>query len=265
MPKGELAMSQETTVQPKLADLLTRYLERQSDACAAGAAASPDEVTAYEAGPVQPIDPKLAWDESLAAIVVAGPSANTRGWKAPPCWSSLVSGHEPVVALAMCAASFPQLVRNFHMILQMTDLTLVKPHAGRPVEAPELMSWADDVADRKQFPQALVALGTLRLAKQFDAATAFARKLDAEVPTAWQTAWDNEKAALAWHAGRDGEALASWQKLEPTVPVLFNRGMAELFMGQAEAAREHLALAVAQMPETSAWHHLGRLYLALAR
>jgi hypothetical protein len=265
MPNGELAMPHETTVQPKLTDLLTRYLEKQTGACAVGAAASPDEVTAYEAGPVQPIDPKLAWDESLSVIALAGQPVNTRGWKAPPCWSGLVSGHEPVVALAMCVASFPQLVRNFHMILQMTDLTLVKPQAGRPVEAPELTTWADDLAVRKQFPQVLVALGTLRLAKQFEAAATFAHKLDAEVPAVWRTAWDNEKAALAWHAGRADEALAAWRQLAPTVPVLFNRGMAELFLGKPEAAREHLALAVAQLAETSAWHHLGRLYLALAR
>jgi tetratricopeptide (TPR) repeat protein len=258
-------MSRETTVQPKLADLLTRYLAKQSDACAAGAAASPDEVTAYEAGPVQPIDPKLAWDESLAVLALAGPPVNARGWKAPPCWSSLVAGHEPVVALAMCAASFPQLVRNFHMILQMTDLTLVKPQPGRPVEAPELTAWADDVAARMQFPQVLIALGTLRLAKQLETAATYVRKHDAAVPAAWRAAWDNEKAALAWHAGRADEALAAWQQLAPSVPVLFNRGMAELFMGQPEAAREHLSLAVAQLAETSAWYHLGRLYLALAR
>lgn len=258
-------MSRETTVQPKLADLLTRYLEKQTDACALGAAASPDEVTAYEAGPVQPIDPKLAWDESLAVLALTGQAVNTRGWKAPPSWSTLVAGHEPVVALAMCAANFPQLVRNFHMILQMTDLTLVKPQAGRPVEAPELTAWADDdVAARKQYPQALVALGTLRLAKQLDTAAAYVRRHDAEVPVAWRAAWDNEKAALAWHLGHAEEALAAWQRLEPSVPVLFNRGMAELFLGNAEAARMDLALAVAQLPETSAWHHLGRLYLALA-
>src|ERR1700688_2803163 len=161
-------MSHETATQPKLADLLARYLENKADACAVGAAASPDEVTAYEAGPVQPIDPKLAWDESLSVIALAGQPVNTRGWKAPPCWSGLVSGHEPVVALAMCAASFPQLVRNFHMILQMTDLTALKPVAGRPNSAPELTAWADEVGGRKQFPQMLLALGTLRLAKQLD-------------------------------------------------------------------------------------------------
>src|SRR2546423_5600065 len=99
-------MSHETAVQPKLADLLSRYLEKQADACAVGAAAAADEVTPYEAGPVQPIDPKLAWDEALAVFTRAEPATNLRGWKAPPHWSNLVAGHEPVVAPAPGAARF---------------------------------------------------------------------------------------------------------------------------------------------------------------
>jgi hypothetical protein len=257
-------MSHETPVQPKLGDLLARYLEKQADACAVGAAASADEVTPYEAGPVQPIDPKLAWDEALAIFTLAVPALDVRGWKAPPHWSNLVAGHEPVVALAMGAANFPQLVRNFHLILQTADLRAVKPQPGRAIAAPELARWADEVAARQQLPQLILALGALRLAKQFDTADEYARKHDGKVPAAWRSAWENEKAALAWHAGRTDEALASWQQLEPTVPVMFNRGMAELFLGATGAGREHLGAAVTRLPESSAWHHLGRLYLALA-
>jgi regulator of sirC expression with transglutaminase-like and TPR domain len=47
--------------------------------------------------------------------------------------------------------------------------------------------------------------------------------------------------------------------------VLFNRGMAQLFLGHGNVAREDLALAVGRIPETSAWHHLGRLCLAMAK
>jgi hypothetical protein len=55
-----------------------------------------------------------------------------------------------------------------------------------------------------------------------------------------------------------------WQAQEASVPVLFNRGMAALFLGRAAQAREPLTQAVAGLPETSAWHHLAQLYLALA-
>jgi len=263
-------MAHETPVQPKLGDLLARYLEKQAEACAVGAAAAlddmtPGEVMPYEAGPVQPIDPKLAWDESLAVFTLAAPPVNPRGWKAPPAWSSLVASHEPVVALALCAANFPQLVRNFHMILQVTDLTTLRPQPGRPAPVAELAAWAEATAERKQFPQVLLAVGALRLAKQFDVADAYIRKHEDPIPAAWRSAWENEKAALAWHAGRGEEALAIWRQLEPSTTVLFNRGMAELFLGDAAAAREHLTAAVGGLPESSAWHHLGRLYLTLAQ
>src|SRR5581483_2619950 len=49
-----------------------------------------------------------------------------------------------------------------------------------------------------------------------------------------------------------------------SVPVLFNRGMAALFLGRPAEAREDLRRAVGRLPEPDGWHHLGRLYLALA-
>jgi hypothetical protein len=72
------------------------------------------------------------------------------------------------------------------------------------------------------------------------------------------------RAALAWHRGEWGRALQMWQDLPDSVPVLFNRGMALLFLGQPARAREALQKASADLPETSAWHHLAQLYLALA-
>ena len=80
-----------------------------------------------------------------------------------------------------------------------------------------------------------------------------------------KAAWGNEQAALLWHRGRHGEAIKRWQSLPETAPVLFNRGMAALFAGDKSAARRDLTAAVAVIPESSGWHHLGRLYLALAQ
>jgi len=48
------------------------------------------------------------------------------------------------------------------------------------------------------------------------------------------------------------------------VPVLFNRGMAALFLDRPAEARADLRKATERLPESSGWHHLGRLYLALA-
>jgi len=52
--------------------------------------------------------------------------------------------------------------------------------------------------------------------------------------------------------------------LPDSVPILFNRGMAALFLDRPADARAALRTAVEKIPESSGWHHLGRLYLALA-
>lgn len=258
-------MSNETPVQPKLADLLSRYLDRQAGAHASGLAAfDAGEVTPYEAGPVQPIDPKPAWDEALT-VLTQFQGGDTRPLAAPPHWAQLVANHEPVVALAWCVGNFPQLVRNFHQIIHQGNLTELRPSGGRAVNAPALTDWTQKVAAKKSFPEALLAVGALRLAKQFDEAGSLAKTLDGDVPQAWRAAWVNERAALAWHRGDAEEACRLWAGADDSLPVRFNRGMAELFMGDPKAARETLAEVVQQIPETSAWHHLARLYLTLAQ
>ena len=50
-----------------------------------------------------------------------------------------------------------------------------------------------------------------------------------------------------------------------TIEAGTRRGMAALFLGRAAEAVEPLKAAIAGLPETSAWHHLGCLYLALAQ
>lgn len=256
-------MSHETSVQPSLTDLFAGYLQKQADAQAAGIATFDGEVTPYESGPVQPLDPKLALDESLAVLTFFGKDAPQRR-QAPPHWSQLVAGHESLVAIAFCVGNFPQLMRNFHQVLTQPDSADWQPAAGRPALAADLQPWIEQIAQKKAFPQMLVALGTLRLANHLDAADAFTKAHDAAVPVAWRAAWENEKAALAWHAGRCDEGRRLWDQLEPTTPVLFNRGMAALFTGDLAAAKEHLAAAIAHLPARSAWHHLGQLYLTLA-
>src|SRR6267142_2153369 len=148
-------MSQETSVQPNLTDLLARYLEKQADAQAVGISAFDGEVTPYEVGPVQPLDPKLAWDEALAVLPFYAPTAAQRR-QAPPQWAQLVANHESIVAVAFSVANFPQLMRNFHAILAQPNLAEMRPVAGRPVPATELAPWVDEVARKKQFPQMLL-------------------------------------------------------------------------------------------------------------
>jgi hypothetical protein len=241
-----------------LAELLTRYLQRQADAQAQGLGfpESSDEVTPYEAVPVQPVDPALAFKETLE-VRRFFPAAAQGTWTAPPEWPTVVAAHEPEVSVAFCLGNFPQLVRNLHPLLT-GSLTAVRVNVGRPVSVPALLEWADKARE----PHArLLAAGALRLARQFDQAGEMLSKVTAQE---WQALRTNEEAALAWHRGQTEDAFKMWQAQEPSLPVLFNRGMAALFLGQTDTAHDALGQAATGLPETSSWHHLARLYLTLA-
>jgi hypothetical protein len=244
-----------------LSALFTRYLQRQATAEAEGLnyPEPGDEVVPHEAVPVQPVDPQLAWNDALAAAAHLTSAPSGVKWQVPPEWPTLVTGQAPAVDLAFCLGNFPQLVRNLHPLLGGGDLTALRGLPSRAVPATGLDGWAETVCS---YPDVLLAAGVLRLAQRFDAAAGLLAR--GAAPPEWRAAHANETAALAWHRGAFEEAARLWQAQEPSVPVLFNRGMAALFLGRPAEAREDLTQAVAQLPETSAWHHLGQLYLALA-
>jgi len=246
-----------------VADLFSRYLRRQMAAQAEGLGfADPDgQVVPHEAAPVQPADPRLAWEDALAVVRYGSTGVSPVGWEVPPDWPSLVAAQEPAIALAFCVGNFPQMVRNVHPMLAGGDLTVLRQSFGRPVSVPPaLLQWANKA---RGYPGILVAAGVLRLARRFDEASALLKSQE-DTPASWQALRANEEAALAWHRGQAEEALALWQAQNDIVPVVFNRGMAALFLGLATEAQTALGEAVAQLPDTSAWHHLGHLYLALA-
>lgn len=258
--------SADTHVQPSLPDLMAGYLRRQAEAHAAGLAATEPagEVMPFDAGPVQPIDPRPAWDEAQAAARFLAPANEVGSYPVPPTWPQLVAAHEPAAALPFGLGNFPQLVRNLHLLMRHADLSELRPAGGQPVGAPALTEWASETARKGSFAQALLAAGALRLARQFDQASELLTGREAVAPPPWRVALANEQAVLAWHRGEWDEARTRWQALPASAPVLFNCGMAALFCNRPREARPALHEAVVQLPETGAWHHLGRLYLALA-
>jgi len=248
--------------QPPLADLMARYLDRQTAAHAAGLAArEAGDVEPYEAVPVQAVDPRQAWDEANAVAKYFGDASGNVG-KPIAEWPQMVAAQESLTALPMASANYPQLVRDlaplFHAA-KMSDLI------REPITAPEtavLVESAEASVRTGEFPRALIGVGVLRVAGQFAAAERLLKSLNP--PAAWRDAWANEEAALLWHSGRRDEAARRWQALPDSVPILFNRGMAALFLDRPADARAALRTAVEKIPESSGWHHLGRLYLALA-
>src|SRR4051794_21079016 len=81
-------------------DLFANYLTKQIDAHAAGVghAEVAGDATPFEATPIQPIDPALAWKDATAAAKLAGARLT---FDAPPDWPSLVGRQGSAVALAL--------------------------------------------------------------------------------------------------------------------------------------------------------------------
>jgi hypothetical protein len=243
--------------QPQLAELMALFLGRQSAAVGAGLAAMlPGDVEPHEAVPVQAVDPKQAWDEATAVLGHFG--ERTKAIKASADWPALVAAQPSHTGLAFAAGNFPQMVRDLAPLYRAADALGDLPIADGPPVPVETGSMSSE------FPRVLLTLGTLRLARQWDAAETLIAEHADRVPAAWSAALANEVAALLWHRGNKAEAVKRWQGLPDSVPVLFNRGMASLFTGRPADARADLRRAVEKLPESSGWHHLGRLYLALA-
>lgn len=252
---------------PSLAELMTGYLREQTEAHASGLAAvsAAGEVQPYEAGPVQPVDARSAWRESLAAMRLFGCADDAAAIAAPPDWPTLVATHEPVFALALCVGNFPQLVRNLHPLLQAKNLSGLRHQtAGRPVFVPALVEWSGKKGTPRNFVQIVLTAGCLRLAREFDRAAALLQDAEKHLPSTGQALLDNEKAALAWQRGETDAARQLWLAQPESAVVLFNRGMSALFLDEPARAQADLTRAVAQLPERSAWHHLGHLYLTLS-
>jgi hypothetical protein len=257
--------SQETPVHRSLPQMLSRYLQQRTAAAESGLiSAETGEVIPFESAPVPPVDSRVAWDEAVAAASYYEPARATQAWKVPVEWPTLVATSEPVMALPFCLGNFPQLVRDLHTLMQARDFTTLQPARGRPANASLVEASAQEALRQKQYGRFLLAIGTLRLAKQLDLAEALLEKHRSDIAENHQAGWANERAAVAWHQGKPDDAAARWLAQEPTVPVLFNRGMAALFSNRTAEAKPALVGAVEQLPDDSAWHHLGRLYLALA-
>jgi hypothetical protein len=207
---------------------------------------------------VQPVEPRVAWTDALASATHFGVTGFA--WPVPPEWSALVAAQEPAVAVPFALGNFPQLVRDLQPLVGSGEAILsTKPQ--RPLPAGELTAWAQQ---QLSYPVALLAAGVLRLAQHFDSAETVLGRAE-HAPSNYRAIHANEMAALAWQSGRHAEALAMWEAQPASVPVLFNRGLALLFLNRPTMARGPLTQAVAELKETSAWHHLGQLYLTLAK
>jgi hypothetical protein len=255
---GAETMTRETTQPiPSLADLMVNYLHRPADAESLLAESEAlGEVIPHDASVGFRADPRQAWQEArtaLGTVTAASPSE----------WAGLVIRQEGMFALPMAAGNYPQRVRDLGILLGTEQLSRLCPTAaGVPAASPALKSWAEKLA-KKGLREGLLAVGVLRSAGNLPEATALLAQLRNE-HTGDSAELSNEEAANLWHAGRTEEAAKLWAGLPGTDAVLFNRGMSELFLGNAAEAVKHLRAVVTRIPESNPWHHLAAMYLELA-
>ncbi len=238
------------STQPTIDSLMVRFLASRSDAAHAAVEMSEGEVEPHEVVAGFQVDPRAAWLDATAAFTIGGNAPPPAGL--PTEWSSLVAQPATAFALPMAAGHFPQRVKDLQPLLVQSDLGDLRPHVGQhPVPGfSGLRNWLA----RNGSTQPHVAAGIARILGDFNTA--------ANLLTA--TECENDRAALLWATGECEAAQAAWDAAAESPAVLFNRGMARLFLGHIAESREWLRKAVEAIPEASGWNALARLYLAVA-
>ncbi len=226
-----------TSGQPSIETLMVRFLAKGSDIVESG------EFEPHEATAGFRVDPRAAWIDATSNITAVP-------MPIPGDWAALVNQSSAAYAVPMAAGNFPQRVRDLQPLIAQFNPTELRQTATQIAPQPAgLRNWISKHAASEP----VLAAGLSRLLGDFETAESL---LPAEA--------DNERAALLWQRGEWHEALSQWVKLPDSPAVLFNCGMALLFLGNFEEAAVTLSEAIEVIPETSGWNSLAKLYRALA-
>jgi hypothetical protein len=243
-----------------LASLFQSFLKRQ--VASPREVAGPGEAVPHQAGLSQQLNANECWEAAVVPLeLLTGVPVEL---VPPPGWGTLVEELNPAVALPCAAANFPQLVRPVASLFRVVAAPALESDGQSPLAPSSLAGWAESAARSPHHAESIMALGVLRVAGEFAKLNSLLPIVRSNLPDQWRAALANEEAALAWQQGRRQEAHDLWMAEVPSTPVLFNRGMAALFLGRPTEAAATLRAATAQLPKDDSWHHLAMLYLALA-
>jgi tetratricopeptide (TPR) repeat protein len=159
------------------------------------------------------------------------------------------------------------MIRSLTPLLSETDLARLKPQPGRPWSLEGTLERGQKAVADGRPVEALFAAALLRTAQQFHECAELLQLIRQSNPVGLNDMIANEEAALAWQRGDHDRAAELWARhpRQDSPVVQFNRGLAALFVNDRESARELFGQAAAALPESSAWHHLAKLYLTLGR
>jgi tetratricopeptide (TPR) repeat protein len=241
---------------PSLSDLTLRLVSR----CEGGAELLTGDVVPHEVAVGFRVEPRLAWTEALAALSCFGRDIHASAM--PGEWAGHVARQSSEAAVPMALGAFPQRVNDVAPFFRSESLESLLPNntVSTPLSV-RWNAWERSLTAKGDAGSLLLAAGVCRAIGDFDRASAI---LEQVAPIETSAVLLNEQAALLWQRGRRDQALAVWNAAEPTPPVQFNRGMAELFLGRPDRALPALRAAAQALPEGDGWHHLANLYVALA-
>lgn len=249
--------------QPTISELTAQVVTKMEDAeMVASALDELGQVEPHEMTVGLRTDPRTAWTQSIEAL---GTAVDQLKVTAPSDWGRLIVRQNAVAALPFAIGNYPQRVRELGTLIQTNDLSKLLEQSKQDSDVSKnLGQWCEKHIESGKMPQAMIAAALYRVSGDLETASRTLEVLVKTAPFEWTTTLENERAALLWETGRHAQARAMWESLPDTNPVMFNRGMAALFMGDAKSAIAQLRKLVSQLPESSAWHHLASVYLALA-
>lgn len=233
------------TMTPRWQDLLTRVIQQDHPEN------STSEVELYQAQPALGLDLGMAWNEALLPGTLLSEEEPPVSARFPSAWNAARN-----VSLAApfpcCIGLAPQFLQKIDYILDNASSFFQKELPTMPVGMT-----AEVTLDNKT---TLSQLAIARLAGDFEQVHRLIPELDGE------QLQKNEHAAQLWLAGKREEARHAWDSLDGKHPVIgFNQGLAALAHGDVARGRKCLTAAAKGFDESTGWHHLAELYLAVAQ
>ena len=231
------------TTTPRWQDLLAKVIQQDHHEVPTS------EVELYQAQPALGLDLGIAWSEALLPGQILADEELRVQARFPTSWNAArqVSLSAP---FPCCIGMAPQFLQKIDGIMENADDFFQQESLGMPALS------ADITLDNKT---PLSQLAIARLAGDVNQIEHLIPQLDGELLQ------KNERAAQLWFAGRREEARDAWDSLDGENPIVaFNQGLAALAQGDTEQGRACLTKAVEGFPESTGWHHLAELYLAVA-
>jgi hypothetical protein len=229
---------------PRWQDLLTRMLAQDTPA------EMVSEVEPYQAQPALGMDLTLTWREALLPALLLSEETVPVSAHFPAAWSA-ARYVDLLTPFPCCIGMAPQFLQQIQALLENSQHFFVQT---LPVSRPRFT--AEPTLDSKTV---ISQLAVARLAGDHDKSRELITQL------AVSELQKNELGAQHWLEGDRDTAAMIWNELPADHPVIaFNQALAALSSKDAKQGKACLQRAIDGFDESTGWHHLSELYLALA-